>query len=219
MNFTNDIEDLVYQSYLEIDIDAFQERIRYFERNRTAILQLPFEMKLEMSLDYLSALHEVGDHYQYLKHVDKLLEIVIADNIYSVDGDDIYQELLFRKASALNNTVDFVRAEHILGELVKIDPSNRQYRIAFQKNKVAHLRYSGQKMRAITIMAFLLTGLFIGIELLVVRPFFDSYVENLELLRNILFIFAVSTIIIQELRVRYLASRRLNKIIKSKLAN
>lgn len=214
MNFTNDIEDLVYQTYLEIDTQAFQERIRFFDRNRSAIIQLPFEMRLEMSLDYLSALFDVGDYYQFLRHVDRILEIIIAENIYSVDGDDIYQELLFRKAAALFNTVDYVRSDHVYSELLRIDGSNKLYRLAYTKNRIAQLRYQGQKIRGATIALFLLTGVIIGIELLVIRPFFLEYIAQVELLRNGLFIFAISCILMQEFRIRYLATKGVKKIIK-----
>ena len=217
MNFTDDIEELVYQSYLEIGTQDYQERIRFFERNKTTIALLPYELRLELSLDYSSALFEVGEHYEFLKHVDKLLEAVIMDNIYSVDGDDIYQELLFRKASAMHTTMDLHGADHVYSELVKINSSNSLYRMAFVKNNTSLLNYLGQKYRAITISMVLICGLLIGIELLIIRPFYESYTTYIEWSRNLLLGLAILGMIFHELYVRYLAKSRLGQIVNNKL--
>jgi len=212
MKFANDIEEMVYLEYQEIDYTEFQEKIRYFERNRKAIATLSYELRLELSLEYVVSLFEVGEYYQYLKHVDKLLAIVIEENIFSVDGDDIYQELLYRKAASLYNIVDYYGADHILKELCKIDPENEIYRRTYMKNSVDCLRYQGQKMRAATIALFILTGTVIGIELLMIRPFHEELVSFTEALRNGLFGVAFGGILLQELRIRYQSWRSLRKL-------
>lgn len=213
MSFANDISELIYLEYQDIDAKAFQSKIRYFEHNKKAIAQLPYRMRLEMSLEYVVSLFEVGEYYAYLKHVDTLLAKVIDENLYSIDGDDIYQELLYRKGAALYNVVDYHQANHVLKELCKIDPNSDLYKQTFLKNKIDSLRYKGQKIRAIIIGMFLMTGLIIGIELLVVRPFFESLVFKVEWLRNILFGTAVVSIIIQELRIRLIALSQYKHLI------
>ena len=214
MRFANDIEELIYLEYQDIDAKAYQSKIRYYEQNKKAISQLPYELRLEMSLEYVVALFEVGEYYQYLQHVDKLLTRVIEDNIFSIDGDDIYQELLYRKGASLYNIVDYYGADHVLSELCKIDKNNDVYRQTFKKNKIDSLRYRAQKIRAVIISMFLVAGVIIGVELLVIRPFFMEWVQSIETTRNLIFGAAVLGIILQELRIRLYADRQYKNLFK-----
>jgi len=216
MKFSNDIEELVYLEYQDIDHRAYQEKIRYFERNKTAIGTLPYEFRLEMSLEYTVALFEVGEYYSYLKLVDDLLARVVEENIFSVDGDDIYQELLYRKAASLHNVLDYHGSDHVLTELCRIDFDNVIYRKTYLKNYIDRKRSAAQKARAMTIALFMAAGLVIGLELLVVRPFYAELTSNVELTRNILFGSAVLLMICHELHIRFQAYKSLLKLKKSK---
>lgn len=215
MKFANDIEEMVYLGFQEIDEASYQEKIRYFERKKPAIAQLSYQLRLEMSLEYVVALFEVGEYYQYLKHVDQLLAKVIDENIYSIDGDDIYQELLFRKAASLHNVLDYYGADHILTELCKIDPDNEIYNRTFIKNNADNLRHKGQKVRGVIIALFILAGLIIGVELLIIRPFYEAQVSATEMLRNGLFLSALGGIIFHELKIRFLSRLRRKNLLKS----
>lgn len=212
MSFSNEISELVYQDYLCIDPKDFQERIRFFDHNRKDIDQLPYEMRLEMSIEYTVALFEVGDYFAFLKRVDQLLALSIHDNLFSIDGDDIYQELLFRKACSLHNIVDYHGADHVFSELIRIDVNNKTYKQSYYKNKVSQLRYLGQKVRTTIILLLMLTGIMIGIELLIVLPFFPEYSGKMEWIRNGLFISAVGGILLQELTIRFRAVKNIKKL-------
>ena len=137
------------------------------------------------------------------------------DNIYSIHGDDIYQELLFRKGCALHNVVDFVSADHIFSELIKIDKSNKTYQQVFYQNKVSQLRYEGQKFRSLVIILLMLTGVMIGVELLIILPFFEHLVTGFEWARNLVFGFALLTIVYQEVSIRFFSKRRISQLTKS----
>lgn len=214
MKFANEIEELVYLEYQDIDAGAYQEKIRYFERNKKAIKTLSYELRLEMSLEYVVALFEVGEYYQYLKHVDKLLARVIEENVFSVDGDDIYQELLYRKAASLHNTLDYYGSEHVLSELCRIDDDNSIYKRTYLKNISDRLRSQGQKARGFTIAILMVAGLIIGLELLVIRPFYPAEVHAVELSRNLLIGGAILGMILQELRIRFISHRSLKNLSK-----
>lgn len=214
MRFASDIEELIYLEYQDIDPSAYQSKIRYFEQNKKAIKQLAYELRLEMSLEYVVALFEVGEYYQYLQHVDQLLTRVIEENLFSVNGDDIYQELLYRKGASLYNIVDYYGADHVLSELCRIDPKNEFYKRTFKKNKIDSLRYLAQKGRAVIISMFLVAAAIIGIELLVIRPFFPEWISAVELSRNLIFGFAVFGILFQEFKIRFIADRQYKNLLK-----
>ena len=133
-----------------------------------------------------------------------------------MDGDDIYQELLYRKGAALYNILDYHAAEHVLAELCKIDPQSELYRRTFCRNRVDAHRYKSQRIRGATIGMFLLVGVVIGVELLIVRPFFQSYIDFIEMVRNCLFAFGLSSIIFQELRIRVLAKGAYRALVLNK---
>ena len=196
MNFSNELANLVYQEYLDIEPKAYQDRIRFFEYNKSQISKLSYQQRLEISLEYTVALFEVGEYDRYLKNVDQLLTICIKDNLFSIDGHDIYQDLLFRKACSLHNMIDYKGADHIFSELVRIDRNNVIYQRAYNRNKVQQLRDQGQKLRAMVIAMFLSTGLIIGGELLVIRPFFPELIGLVESTRNGLFLAAILTMLL-----------------------
>ena len=214
MSFTNDIEEHIYQEYLSIDVKAYQSKIRFYEYNKKAIRMLPYKQRLEISLEYVVSLFEVGEYYEYLEHVDKLLEKVIEDNIFSIAGDDIYQELLYRKGASYYNVLDFVKADHVLGQLCRINKKNELYKKTYYRNKIDYLRYQGQKVRASIIGLLLMTGLIIGVELLFIRTIFRDHIQAVEILRTVLFGTAVLGIIIQEARIRYSTYKQHKELIK-----
>lgn len=212
MKFSNEIADLVYQEYLEIEPKAYQDRIRFFEYNKSQISKLDYQERLEISLEYTVSLFEVGEYGRFLKNVDQLLAICIKDNLFSVDGDDIYQDLLFRKACSLHNTIEYDGADHVFSELIRIDKSNIIYQRAYRRNKIQQLRDRGQKLRAIVIAMFLSTGLIIAGELLIVRPFFTDLVAVVESTRNGLFLAAIAMMVIQEIYIRITAARSIKML-------
>jgi len=212
VKFSNEIADLVYQEYLEIEPKAYQDRIRFFEYNKSQISKLDYQERLEISLEYTVSLFEVGEYGRFLKNVDQLLAICIKDNLFSVDGDDIYQDLLFRKACSLHNTIEYDGADHVFSELIRIDKSNIIYQRAYRRNKIQQLRDRGQKLRAIVIAMFLSTGLIIAGELLIVRPFFTDLVAVVESTRNGLFLAAIAMMVIQEIYIRITAARSIKML-------
>lgn len=216
MNFANEIEELVYLEFQDIDYRDYQDKIRYFERNKKAIKSLPYMVRLEMTLHYVVSLFEVGDYYRYLQYVDDLLAKVIEDNLFSVDGDDIYQELLYRKAASFHNILDYYSAEHVLTELSKIDTTNNLYKRTFLKNNMDRLRSQGQKVRAGIISMFLVSGIVIGIELLVIRPFYPEHTQLAEWSRNGLFGGAILGIMIQEFHIRLKSWKKYNRLTSLK---
>lgn len=214
MKFANDISEFLYQEYVDIENGSYHEKLRFYEANKKDIASLPYEHRLEICINYVVALFETGNYYGYLKHIDQLLRIVIEDNIYSVDGDDIYQELLFRKANALHNVIDRYGADHVYSELIKINPKNSLFQRAFLKNRIENLRYQGQAVRSGLISLFLLAGLIIGIEILVINNYLEAYSSITEWIRNGIFLTGVFGLIAQELYLRYQASSALSSLQK-----
>ena len=165
MNFTSEIEELIYNEYLEIPVSDYHGKTHYFERNIREINQLPFDLSIEIRCACVIAYFELGLYYKYLNQVDDLIHLVITENIYELNGKNIFEELLFRKGASAYNVVDYYKAKYIFSELIKIDSSNALYQTAFTRCNVDKLRYEGQNFRGITICLLILAAAVIAFEL------------------------------------------------------
>ncbi|MBT8232756.1 MAG: hypothetical protein HKO66_02460 [Saprospiraceae bacterium] len=215
MSFINEIEDLIYEEYQELGKENFPEKIRYFEKNKLRILKLPFNICLEIQCDYIFALHSMEHNFKLLKVIDSLITTVITENVYKVNGRDIYKELLFIKAQALYQIVDYNSANHVSSELLKIDPDHKRCKEVFIKNNIDKLRYEGQNTRAFIILMFLLSAIIIGVEILAIRSFYPEMVKFFEIIRNGLFVLGLSTYIFQEFRIRQKAKASFYRLLKN----
>ena len=94
MNFTSEIEELIYNEYLEIPVSDYHGKTHYFERNIREINQLPFDLSIEIRCACVIAYFELGLYYKYLNQVDDLIHLVITENIYELNGKNIFEELI-----------------------------------------------------------------------------------------------------------------------------
>ncbi len=215
MKFDKEIEEIVYQEYLDMDPKAYQDKIRFFEFNSSEISSLDYPLFLEIRFDYLFSLFEVGEYYSFLNNVDPLLNAVIEESIVLKGFEDIFQELLFRKACALHNTIDFHAADYHYSELIKIDPLNQTYKLAYQKNVISKMRSESQKMRGFQILLLFIAGLVIAVELLIVKTFYANWLHIFETTRNIMLASSILLMVSQEIRMRYISYRRIQSIVNS----
>lgn len=215
MKFAKSIEKEVYDEFLNIDRKSYQQQIRYFEKNKSEIHKLPPEYRIVIDVRYVFALYEVQDYYGFLTRVDKLINYVVSENIYQIDGEDIFQELLYRKGKAAYGVLDYYKADHILSELVKIDNASKRFDNAYLSNAIDKNRYEGKILSAISMILFFLSAGIIAVELLVIRAFYLDWVSIFEWTRNTLFLLGIALILFSEFQFRYKAHKAL-KILKNK---
>mgnify|MGYP001546090202 CR=1 FL=1 len=179
---------LLYRNFKEIAADNFRQIIRFYEENEKKIRFLHFEEYFDLQAAYVNALFEIGAYKKYLLGVDQVIEMTITHNIRQHHGEDVFRQLLFRKAASLYNLHDFDKSRYILCELIKID-KNDKFAIqlltaCLRKQPSNWLRV----FRAVSIFLFLATALIIFIEVMAIRPFFENYSSDIELIRNISFV-------------------------------
>lgn len=207
MKYKEKIESEVYSQYVSISEEDHHTMVRFYEENTNRIELLSFNLYIEMSYTYVRSLFEVGRYYDLLKIIDGLIQDVILENVYSVKGIDIYQELLLLKGQSLYYIMDYNKADHVLSELVKMNKESLYLKKLYRINVIDRLRYEGQKIKGVCVLFFLLSGLVIGIELLVVRSFYSEWVFIVELLRNTLFLSGLVLFFAQEISFRKKATR------------
>ena len=167
-----------YFKYHRIGSKAFRDKVRFYEENKSYVTQLDYEDRIDVDLDYVLCLFEIGKYHKFLSKVDNLIEVVIMDNIYDYNGLNIYNDLLFKKAACLFNTGQYIKSEKILKSIVKIEPDNDLVRTLYGKCKRKQSRdwYEGTKAIAMVMLMSALSIAFM--ELLIVRPFYDDYIET-----------------------------------------
>ncbi len=212
MNFERDILRSSFTEYLNIPRKAFQQKIRYYERNKASILQLPFNEFMQIQLDYIFALFEVKEHDYFLSIVDEMIENVISENVFTVNQTDIYKELLTKKAIASYNVLDYKTTERVAIELVRMYPDDYRIKSVLLKNEIDRTRFDAQKTRGVIIALLLFAGLIIAVELLLVRSLFPAFITEVEMTRNLLIFSAIFIFAFHEIFIRLKANKNLNRI-------
>jgi tetratricopeptide (TPR) repeat protein len=215
MKFTEQLEQQIYNEFISIEPGAYQEQIRYFDNNRSEIRQLPYEYQTFIECKYAKALFEVKDYYGFLTIVDRLITLVIRDNIYEIDGVDVYKDLLYCKAYSTHKILDYYKADHIYSELVKIDPDNVSYNKGYLQNAVEKKRYEVKYLNAVSIILFFLAAGIICIELLMIRTFYQEWTQTIEYTRNFIFLGGIFVLVFLEAWIR-ISSLRSLKVLKQK---
>lgn len=188
----------VYREFKTMEDHSFRSIVRYFEEHREGIRQLPFDEYFELLVEYANALFETGKYHKHLKASEGIIDWVIDRNIKYYRGVDIFRQTLFKKAASHYNLHQISKAQHIIEELIKMDPrdsKNRRFLVRCFRKRPSSLK---QKLRAVCIGFILMSALTISAELLIFRPFYPSWVQSVELLRNILFALGIFVFIAGE---------------------
>jgi tetratricopeptide (TPR) repeat protein len=115
----------IYKDYYRLGATAYREKMKFYENHQRYLDSLDFDDATDMKLDYLGCLFEVGRYERYLQYVDEMLVIVISENIKTYKGEDIFVDLLFKKAACLYQIKEYTRSMNILAQLRNMAPSHR----------------------------------------------------------------------------------------------
>ncbi len=200
----------IYRDFHAIEASAYRQIIRFFEEHEARIKELDFEEYFEMLTTYVGALFETGAYRNFLLMVDVLIEITIEQNILTYKGEDLYQNLLFRKAAALYNLMQYDRADYILRELIKMDPCHGDSVRLLKKCLRRKQPRFVHRARATAILLFLFSALVISLEVLLIRPFYLQYTGAFETFRNLLFLLGCGILIGSDLIHRWRVEKEVN---------
>jgi len=178
----------VYREFMEIETNEYRTIVKFFEEYEQDIYQLKFEEYFDLISTYADALFEIGAYQDHLKNIDEIIEIIVDRNIKFYKGKDVFFDTIFKKAASHYNLHQYEKAEHILKELIKIDPTDK-LTIRFLKKCIRH-KYPPylKNTRGLSVLTFLITAVIISIELIYIRSLYPIYEDQAELLRNGLFI-------------------------------
>jgi len=205
----------VYLNFKEIGEREYQTIVRFFEAHEADINKLTFEEYFELLMAYTGSLFEVGAYSNYIDTCDLAIESTIYFNVKMFRGENIYQKLLFRKAASYYHLMQYDEAEHILQELIKINPENKLAIRFLKKCKVSRIPKIVRRTRAISIAFFFLSAIIIGVELLYVESLFSEYLGQVRLSRNIIFGLGIVTLIGGEIWMRCSVENKIDSLADS----
>ena len=198
-----------YFEYHRMGNNAFRDKVRYYENNKAQIHYLTYEERVDVDLDYLLCLFEIGKYHKFLSKADALIEVVIFDNIFSYNGLNIYNDLLFKKSACLYNTGQYIKAEKVLKALVKLDAENSDARALFGRCKRKQGRdwYEGTKAMAVVM---LISAVIIAFaELFIIKPFYIELLPSVSMLKYTSFTLGMISLIGNELYLRYVIGKEI----------
>ena len=189
--------------------NAFRDKVRFYENNKALVHYLTYEERIDVDLDYLLCLFEIGKYHKFLSKADALIEVVIIDNIFVYNGLNIYNDLLFKKAACLYNTGQYNKSEKVLKAIVKLDEDDHAARALFGKCKRKQGRdwYEGTKAIAV-VMMISAVGIAVA-ELLIIKPFHAEFLPSFTMLKFTSFILGIIALIGNELYLRYVIGKEI----------
>lgn len=205
----------LYQDFTEIEGNDYREIIRFYEENENQIKHLDGEEHFYLLTTYVNSLFEIGAYQKHLTIVDLVIEISIEQNIVRYQGVDLFQNMLFKKAASCYNTLQYKQAEHILRELIKIDPKEEETVLFLKRCLRKKTPGVTQFTRASSIFLFLLTAVIISFEVLFIRPFYDLYTPLVEGARFSTFAAGCLILVTGDLFHRWRAERKANRFVRN----
>ena len=211
--FASTYHSRIYRDFRGLEVGDFQGVIRFFEQHEEKILELSFEEYFEILMGYCDALFEAGAYQKHTLMADVVIELSIKHNIQYFEERDVFRHFLFRKAAALYNLFEGEQAEHILKELIKMEPTDREALFLYTKCRQRCYPWLINQFRAVSILMFLMTALIVAAEVLLVVPFYTSFADPLEAVRIGTFISAIFTVFAGNVVVALLAKRDARQLI------
>lgn len=185
-NFSGISEDYIYQDFKGLEDIAFRDKITFYEQYRDKIVWLPFHKAFEIKLDYSKALFTVGKYSKYIEIANELVAESIDKNIVKFGGEEVFETCLFKMAASYFNIGQIDKCQHILKELIKIDPSKNEYRQFLFR---AFHKENGQvnKITRATSIVFLFCGVIASAFQILVSAYFLPQIDDFVILMIKLF--------------------------------
>jgi len=188
---------------------AFRDKVRFYEDNKSHIVNLDYEERIDVELDYALCLFEIGKYHKFLSKADSLIEVVITDNIFEYNGLNIYNDLLFKKGACLFNTGQYTKSEKILKAVAKLEPENNIVRILYGKCKRKQSRNWFDGVNVVAVF-FLITAVVLSvIELLVIQQFYEEHLSRLFNVKLFCFGASIFTLAASEVYLQYVIGKEI----------
>lgn len=203
----------LYRDFRAIEPNDYRAIISFYEEQEQAIGQLDFEEYFDLLVGYVDALFETGAYRKHLVMVDAVIEASIRGNVTDYQGQDIYRTMLFRKAASLYQTQDYIGADYILRELLRIDADDQNAARFLHKCLYRRQQAQLRDTRAGAVLLFLVAALVTLAEVLLIDTFLPGFSDFTLGLRNGIFIVGLTFLFGGELLAHFNAWRRTQRFL------
>lgn len=214
MNFDVTYYSRIYRDFRAIGTKDYPSIVHYFEDHEEGIKQLEFSEYFEILAAYTYALYNLNEHNRHVLMAEVLVGESIAHNIKQYNEEDIFYNTLLRKAVSYCKLLRFQDAEHILRELIKIQPKNifaqRELNNCLFAQKPKYIK----NLRALSVLLFFLSAAVIFVELIFIRSLLPTLTHYFEYTRITLFLTGILVLIASELYFKRATKLKLNVLIK-----
>jgi len=204
----------IYRDFKEIEIGDYRAIANYYDEFERDIRELDFQEYFDVLTAFVNALFQLGKYQKHLLMVDVAIEFSVMNNIKMHQETDIFHKLLFQKAASAFHTFDLERADHILRELIKMNPKDRISAMFLKKCLRRKQPSYIARSRAISIFLFLATAVVICIEFLYVRNFFIEIQQATLIVINVLFGSGIAILVGAEMWHRWKVSKEVNDFVR-----
>ncbi|GAA5220045.1 hypothetical protein [Membranihabitans marinus] len=168
-----------YSNFLSIDRQDVEFIIHEYQNNKELIKIMALEQRLQLEYIYLEALFNVGSYGIFLRVVDETIEEIIDKNIVYIERQNVFESLLFKKASALFHSGFIDESLYVILELIKINPNVTLYKAMLGKIYYKRNENRFQHIKWICVILVIVAALVYGVNLLIVRPVTGEYLPIL----------------------------------------
>ncbi len=166
----------LYRRLRSVDPTDYQRIIRQYEEREREIGHLDIEEYFELTVAYVDALFQTGAYRRHQMAVDRVIHYSIEHNFRTLPDDDrdIFHQMLLRKAAAAYRLSDYPTAEHVIRELIRINPGQPTHtaflRIVLFKQRQRTLQWG----RGLFIFCMLTGAALVTLNLLLIKPFYPG---------------------------------------------
>lgn len=192
-------EKSFFDQFLDIDTGCYREIVHFYEDFKMDLLCLDSRPRFIMQVCYVEALFEMGKYKEVLMQVDEAIENAIIFDYSVIDGVDVYYNLIFKKAVALNHLGVFNESMRLTRQLLSIDPNEPYVRYFYKSNIIRQSHRLVVPTRVFFISGLLTTAFLMSAELLIIRPFFMDMEPITASIRNYVFLFAIIVFVTGEI--------------------
>lgn len=181
----------VYVAFRKIPKKSWRDIVQLYEDREDEVELLSIERQLEVLYLYIESLHELEYAQKLNNKVCPLIELSLSESIEVEEGLYYFEKALFWKACALLRLMKYKESQHILKQLVSMNPTDKSYRkhlwLSFFKDKPLYV----QHCKTLAMIMFFLAAFIIIVEILLINTFYTVWSVSVEWLRSVLFVAAL----------------------------
>lgn len=207
-------KDDLYFRYFRLGSNSYFDKVRFFNNHKNDLQYLEDHRIHDIKLDYILCLFEVGRYNRFLKEVDPIIEMVIQENIFDYNGENIFNLLLKKKAFCFINLKHYPEAISLLKQLMRLEPDNRNIPFYFYLCNRKLTTGREEIIKGVAIVSLLCGLSFKFAETFVVDPFFSHYLSTFSSVTTTFFVTGVVLLIFNEYYRRWEIGRQIKNIQK-----